>query len=36
MKEVAAFRSRYFEKLSGMDDTAAAEQMAQALAMYPG
>ena len=35
MKEVAAFRKRYFEKLSGMDMQAAAEQMAQALAMYP-
>ena len=35
MKEVAAFRKRYFEKLSGMDTQAAAEQMAQALAMYP-
>jgi len=32
---VAAFRKRYFEKLSGMDTQAAAEQMAQALAMYP-
>jgi hypothetical protein len=35
MKEVTAFRRRYFEKLSGMDPAAAAEQMAQALAMYP-
>jgi len=35
MKEVGAFRKRYFEKLSGMDTQAAAEQMAQALAMYP-
>lgn len=35
MKEVMAFRKRYFEKLSGMDMQAAAEQMAQAFAMYP-
>jgi hypothetical protein len=35
MKEVAAFRKRYFEKLAGMDPQAAAEQMAQALAIYP-
>lgn len=35
MKEVAAFRKRYFEKLAGMDMQAYAEQMAQALAMYP-
>lgn len=35
MKEVAAFRKRYFEKLAGMDAQAYAEQMAQALAMYP-
>jgi len=35
MKEVAAFRKRYYEKLAGMDMQAAAEQMAQALAMYP-
>jgi hypothetical protein len=35
MKEVAAFRKRYFEKLSGMDMQAFAEQMAQAYAMYP-
>ena len=36
MKEVQAFDRRYFEKLSGMDAAAAAQQMAQALAMYPG
>jgi hypothetical protein len=35
MKDVAAFRKRYFEKISGMDVQAAAEQMAQAFAMYP-
>jgi hypothetical protein len=35
MKEVAAFRRRYYEKLSGMDAAAAAAQMAQAMAMYP-
>jgi hypothetical protein len=35
MKEVAAFRKRYFEKLYGMDMQAAAMQMAQAFAMYP-
>jgi hypothetical protein len=35
MKEVAAFRKRYFEKLYGMDMQAAATQMAQAFAMYP-
>jgi hypothetical protein len=36
MKEVQAFDRRYFEKISGMDAAAAAQQMAQALAMYPG
>ena len=35
MKEVMAFRKRYFEKLYGMDMQAAAQQMAQAFAMYP-
>jgi hypothetical protein len=35
MKEVAAFRRRYMEKLSGMDAAAMAQQMAQAMAMYP-
>ena len=35
MKEVMAFRRRYFEKLSGMDPAAAAAEMAQAMAMYP-
>jgi len=35
MKEVAAFRKRYFEKLAGMDMQAMAQQMAQAYAMYP-
>ena len=35
MKEVAAFRRRYMEKLSGMDAAATAQQMAQAMAMYP-
>jgi len=36
MQEVQAFDRRYFEKISGMDAAAAAQQMAQALAMYPG
>ena len=36
MKEVQDFDRRYFEKIAGMDAAAAAQQMAQALAMYPG
>ena len=36
MKEVPDFDRRYFEKIAGMDAAAAAQQMAQALAMYPG
>jgi hypothetical protein len=36
MKEVQEFERRYIEKLSGMDAAALAQQMAQALVMYPG
>jgi hypothetical protein len=36
MKEVQEFDRRYFEKIAGMDAAAAAQQLAQALAMYPG
>jgi hypothetical protein len=36
MKEASEFDRRYFEKLSGMDAAAAAQQMTAALAMFPG
>jgi hypothetical protein len=36
MKEAQAFDRRYFEKMSGMDAAAAAQQMAGAMAMFPG
>jgi hypothetical protein len=36
MKEAREFDRRYFEKLSGMDAAAAAQQMTAALAMFPG
>ncbi len=35
MKEIAAFDRRYFEKISGMDPAQMAQQMGQAMAMYP-
>ena len=35
MKEIAAFDRRYFEKIAGMDPAQMAQQMGQALAMYP-
>ena len=35
MKESQAFDQRYFEKLSGIDATSAAQQMAAATAMFP-
>ncbi len=36
MKEIVDFHVRYAEKLMGVDPQVAAEQMAAALAMYPG
>ena len=36
MKEVQAFDRRYYQKLMGADMAAAAAQMMQAMAMYPG
>lgn len=36
MKEAQEFDRRYFEKLSGMDAAAMAQQMAAAMAMFPG
>ena len=36
MKEVQEFDRRYYQKLMGTDMTAAAAQMMQAMAMYPG
>jgi hypothetical protein len=36
MKEAREFDRRYFEKISGMDAAAAAQQMAAAMAMFPG
>jgi hypothetical protein len=36
MKEAQDFDRRYVEKLSGMDAAAMAQQMAAALAMFPG
>jgi hypothetical protein len=35
MKESQAFDQRYFEKLSGIDATSAAQQVAAATAMFP-
>ena len=36
MKDAREFDRRYFEKVSGMDAAAAAQQMAGAMAMFPG
>jgi hypothetical protein len=36
MKDAREFDRRYFEKISGMDAAAAAQQMAAAMAMFPG
>jgi hypothetical protein len=36
MNDARDFDRRYFEKISGMDAAAAAQQMAAALAMFPG